>query len=102
MRDAVTEMLKLRAGGLTISAKGPWTPEPADSDCLTPQGRETLILEEPSSEDLALRNQMRLSQLQQSAEGDEWGTASESSPLADNVRRMSWPPSPVTPTGSTS
>jgi HAUS augmin-like complex subunit 2 len=99
MRDTVSDMLKMRVGCHTLSAKAPWTPRPADLDCGTPQGRETVIQEESRSDDVVIRSRIYLSKLQQSTEGEEWGTASESSPLADNARRMSWPASPVTPTG---
>ncbi|BBN15411.1 HAUS augmin-like complex subunit 2 [Marchantia polymorpha subsp. ruderalis] len=81
MREAVTEMCKLRAGSTLAPLKVGWSsprPDPRpEPECVTPQWtRETVISEEPSSEDLISRTRRLASQLQPPRE-EEWRTVTE-------------------------
>ncbi|KAG6551001.1 hypothetical protein Mapa_007234 [Marchantia paleacea] len=108
MREAVTEMCKLRAGSTLAPLKVGWSsprPDPRpEPECVTPKWtRDTVISEEPSSEDLISRTRRLTSQLQPPREEQEWRTVTEASLSEDTgidgakLRRLSWPPSPVTP-----
>ncbi|KAJ7563362.1 hypothetical protein O6H91_03G107000 [Diphasiastrum complanatum] len=108
MREAVSTLYKTRVkctNGGTPSKNVSCISEKADSECITPQSwnQECHNPHEPNSDDLLIRNRVRLKELNPSVEESESsvdGSHADSNIDSSKQRRMSWPPSTSGNSGS--